>query len=432
MSGIVTQQPNHIALVDCNNFYVSCERLFRPDLAEKPVAVLSNNDGCIVSRSQEVKALGIKMAVPVHQVEHLIKQHNIQLFSSNYTLYADLSARVMHCLTAFSPRVDVYSIDEAFLDLDRWNLKILPLGQEIKYSIQRWVGIPVSVGIAPTKTLAKLANLAAKKWPKAGGVVDLSLPERRKKLMKLLAVSDVWGVGKQLSQQLNKHGIYTIWDLHQQPAERMNKLFNITLAHIVQELQGYPVIAFNKKIAAKKQIICSRSFKKRLNEKAELLEMLALFCLRAAEKLRAQNSVTGKLSIYIRSNPFDKKTYYEKSADYLLTSATQDSRDLVKIAKILLDKIYKKGPLYQKAGVTLGNIRPMIEHSHSHSQLDLFASSENTQPEKLMHAVDQINQRFPHAVTLATVGDKKWRMMEGLHNSARYTTDWNQLAKVIS
>lgn len=372
------------------------------------------------------------MAVPVHQVEQLIKRHNIQLFSSNYTLYADLSARVMHCLTAFSPRVDVYSIDEAFIDLDCWNLKILPLGLEIKHSIQRWVGIPVSVGIAPTKTLAKLANLAAKKWPKTGGVVDLSLPERRRKLMKLLPVSDVWGVGKQLSQQLNKHGIYTIWDLHQQPAERMNKLFNITLAHIVQELQGNPVIAFNKKIVAKKQIICSRSFKKRLKEKAELLEMLALFCLRAAEKLRAQNSVAGKLSIYIRSNPFDKKTYYEKSADYLLKSATQDSRDLVKIAKILLDKIYKKGPLYQKAGITLGNIRPMIEYSHSHSQLDLFASSENTQPEKLMHAVDQINQRFPHAVTLATVGDKKWRMMEGLHNSARYTTDWNQLAKVIS
>ena len=158
--------------------------------------------------------------------------------------------------------------------------------------------------------------------------------------------------------------------------------------------------------------------------------MLALFCLRAAEKLRAQNSVAGKLSIYIRSNPFDKKTYYEKSADYLLKSATQDSRDLVKIAKILLDKIYKKGPLYQKAGVTLGGIRPTMQVPHS--QLDLFGSSENPNPEKLMHTVDQINQRFPHAVTLATVGHKKWRMMQGLHNSARYTTDWNQLAKVTS
>ncbi len=428
MNEVIAQQPNYIALVDCNNFYVSCERLFRPDLAEKPVAVLSNNDGCIVSRSQEVKALGIKMAVPVHQVENLIKQHNIQLFSSNYALYGDLSARVMHCLTSFSPRVDVYSIDEAFIDLDRWNLKTQALGLEIKHSIQRWVGIPVSVGIAPTKTLAKLANLAAKKWPKTGGVVDLSLPERRKKLMQLLAVNDVWGVGKQLSQQLNKQGIYTAWDLHQQPAERMNKLFNITLAHIVQELQGCPIIAFNKKIAPKKQIICSRSFKKRLNNKAELQEMLALFCLRAAEKLRAQNSVAGKLSIYIRSNSFDKKTYYEKSADYLLKSATQDSRDLVKIVKMLLDKIYKEGPLYQKAGVTLGNIKPTIQLSHS--QLDLFASSGREDSVKLMHAVDQINQRFPHAITLATVGDKKWRMMQGLHRSACYTTDWSQLAKV--
>ncbi|HIF17360.1 MAG TPA: Y-family DNA polymerase [Cycloclasticus sp.] len=420
--------PANIALVDCNNFYVSCERLFRPDLINKPVAVLSNNDGCIVARSQEVKDLGIKMAVPVHQVKELIQQHDIQLFSSNYPLYADLSARIMHSLSAFSPTIDVYSIDEAFVDLDRANLEPTKLGHDIKDSLSQWVGIPVGVGIGPTKTLAKLANYAAKKWPKTGGVVDISDAVKRKKIMQITAVNEIWGVGRRLTERLNALGIESIWDLQSQSIGSIRKHFNITLAQTVQELQGTPVMPFAEPTKPKQQIICSRSFRDKLTSEQDLAQTLSVFCLRAAEKLRAQQGLARKVSVFIRTSPFDNSESYSKSVHYKLKSATSDSRDLLKITKQLLASIYKEGYQYQQAGVVLGDITS--SKASTAIQHDLFAPSADERSEKLMVTLDQINQRFDKQLTLAAVGNKKLWQSVPINRSNQYTTDWKGLARV--
>ena len=230
--------PPLLALVDANNFYVSCERVFRPDLIGKPVAVLSNNDGCIVARSQEVKDLGIKMGVPLFQIQQLVNQHQIQLFSSNYTLYADMSARVMSTLEEFAPSLEVYSIDEAFLDLTGvCHRDPIAYGHRIKKAVVRATGIPVCVGMGPTKTLTKLANFAAKRWKHTGGVLDLSDPVRREKLMKLVPVGEVWGIGSRTTAKLNQIGINTVWDLAIQPSKRIQAQFNIVVARTVLELR---------------------------------------------------------------------------------------------------------------------------------------------------------------------------------------------------
>ena len=420
--------PANIALVDCNNFYVSCERLFRPDLINKPVAVLSNNDGCIVARSQEVKDLGIKMAVPLHQVKGLVQQHDIQLFSSNYPLYADLSARIMHSLSAFSPRVDVYSIDEAFVDLDRANVEPSELGHDIKNSLSQWVGIPVGVGIGPTKTLAKLANYAAKKWPKTGGVVDISNAVKRKKIMQITSINEVWGVGRRSTEKLNARGIESVWDLQSQSIGSIRKHFNITLAQTVQELQGTPVMPFAEPAKPKQQIICSRSFKDKLTSEQDLAQTLSVFCLRAAEKLRAQQGLARKVSVFIRTSPFDNSELYSKSAHYKLKSATHDSRDLLKITKQLLASIYKEGHQYQQAGVVLADITS--SDAGRTTQHDLFAPNVDERSEKLMATLDQINQRFDKQLTLAAVGNKKLWQSVPINRSNQYTTDWKGLAKV--
>jgi DNA polymerase V len=295
-----------LALVDCNNFYVSCERLFRPDLWNRPVAVLSNNDGCIVSRSQEVKDLGIKTGTPVYQIQALINKHNIQLFSSNYALYADMSSRVMSLLEEFAPSIEVYSIDEAFLDLTgACQEDPAVYGQRLRTTVQRSTGIPVCVGMGPTKTLAKLANFAAKRWSRTGGVLDLSDPARREKLMRIVPVSEVWGIGSRTAGRLNQMGIVTVRDLTCQQAERIQARFNIVVARIVLELNGIPCLALEEITPDRQQIICSRSFSRRLTEYRELSEALAEFCSRAAEKLRSQHSVAGHISVFIRTNPFN-------------------------------------------------------------------------------------------------------------------------------
>jgi DNA polymerase V len=232
-----------LALVDCNNFYVSCERVFRPDLIGKPVAVLSNNDGCIVARSQEVKDLGVKMGVPVFQIQQLVNQHQIQLFSSNYTLYADFSARVMSLLEEFAPSLEVYSIDEAFLDLTGvCQQDPIAYGHRIRKAVFRATGIPVCVGMGPTKTIAKLANFAAKKWQKTAGVLDLSDTVRRKKLMKIVTVGEVWGIGSRTAAKLNQIGIHTVWDLAIQHSKRIQSQFNVIVARTVLELNGIPCL----------------------------------------------------------------------------------------------------------------------------------------------------------------------------------------------
>ncbi|MCF6203662.1 MAG: Y-family DNA polymerase [Methylococcaceae bacterium] len=420
-----------IALVDCNNFYVSCERVFRPDLVNKPIAVLSNNDGCIVSRSQEVKDLGIKMAVPVHQIQHLINRHQIQLFSSNYTLYADMSNRVMQCLDAYAPLVEVYSIDESFLDLTEvCQQDSIAYGQTIKESIVRMTGIPVCVGMGPTKTLAKLANYAAKKWKKTAGVVDLSDPIRRDKLMRLVPVNEVWGIGCQTTKRLALMKINTAYDLAMQPAEAIQAQFNIVVARTVMELNGTTCLSLDDVTPDKQQIVCSRSFKRRLTAYHELAGALASFCSRATEKLRKQHSVTGSITVFIRTNPYNpNEPQYQRSIHTLLHQSTSDSRQIITIAKRLLKDIYKVGYRYQKCGVQLGHIKA----ASLPSQIDLFDFTEHNDrntSDELMATIDKINHRFPKGITLSTTGTNTGWQSPVEHLSQHYTTSWDEIVVV--
>ena len=420
-----------LALVDCNNFYVSCERVFRPDLVGKPVAVLSNNDGCIVARSKEVKDLGIKMGVPVFQVQQLINQHQIKLFSSNYTLYADMSSRVMSTLESFAPTMEVYSIDEAFLDLTGvCHRNPTAYGQHIRKAVVRATGIPVCVGLAPTKTLAKLANFAAKKWPQTKGVLDLSDPIRREKLMKLVPVGEVWGIGSKTTAKLNKLGIITVWDLACQSSQRIHQQFNVVVARTVMELNGIACMELEDITPNKQQIVCSRSFSRRLTTYDELSQALSEFCNRAAEKLRRQHSVTGCVSVFIRTSPFNpQEPHYERSATLKLTAATQDTRTLITAANRLLAEIFRKGYDYQKCGVQLSHIQPAI----TLGQTELFDFTDDNLPTEnrlLMATLDQINRRFPKKLSIAATGtDKSWKPKTE-RISQRYTTDWNELVRV--
>jgi len=425
-----------IALVDCNNFYASCERLFRPDLNNKPVIVLSNNDGCVVARSAEVKALGVKMAVPVHQIMSLVKQHDITLFSSNYTLYADLSSRVMSVLKHYAPRQEIYSIDEAFLDLTGvCDKKPIAYGQQIKEAVVKQVGIPVCIGMAPTKTLAKLANYAAKRWHKTGGVVDLSCPDKRKKLMLQVPVKEVWGIGSRTSKKLNDLGVESIWGLACLNESVLNTQFSVVVARTVMELNGTSCLPLEYKAPDKQQIVCSRSFKQRLVTFDELMTALTQYASRAMEKLRKQNSVTELISISIRTglfNPNEKQ--YQRSMSLSLSHPTQDTQRVIKTAKSLLKQIFKDDYDYQHAGITLGKIRPANESV----QADLFSLQiHNTDTLKseaskrtLMESVDKINQRFPKSIAFSTASLKQEWHYESQHLSPRYTTHWADLKKV--
>lgn len=427
----MNQKTKLIALVDCNNFYVSCERVFRPDLRDKPIAVLSNNDGCIVSRSQEVKNLGIKMAIPVYQIQHLIKRHKIQLFSSNYALYADMSSRVMQCLEGYTPQLEIYSIDESFLDLtDLCHGDTFAYGQQIKSSVYQITGIPVCVGMAPTKTLAKLANYAAKKWKKTAGVLDLSDSSRRKKLMQLVLVSEVWGIGRQTTKRLQLMGINTAYDLSIQAVESIQAQFSIVIARIVMELNGITCLSLDEIVPEKQQIVCSRSFKRRLTEYHQLADALICFCSRAAEKLRQQNSVSGSITIFIRTNPRNpNEPQYQRSIYTQLNQLTCDTRQIISTAKRLLKEIFKPGYRYQKCGIQLGHIQP----ASMPEQIDLFSSLANSRDDnslELMTVIDQINQRFPNRISVSTAKlNRNWRSSVDFL-SPSYTTDWNDLAVV--
>ena len=420
-----------IALVDCNNFYVSCERVFRPDLIGKPVMVLSNNDGCVVARSKEVKDLGIKMGVPVFQVQQLINKHQIKLFSSNYTLYADMSARVMSTLESFAPRMEVYSIDEAFLDLTGVYFKdSVDYGQRIRKKVVKHTGIPVCVGMGPTKTLAKLANFAAKKWSKTNGVVDLSDLKRREKLMRIVPVGEVWGIGSRTNAKLQKLGIETVWDLASQSPIRIQKAFNVVVARTVMELNGTSCLAIEDISPDKQQIVCSRSFSRRLTEEAELSEALSEFCSRAAEKLRHQKSVAGCVTVFIRTSPFnEQEPQHQRSASIKLSTVTQDTRTIITAANRILSEIYKKGYSYQKCGVQLS----YIQAKTSAGQLELFDFDNDELPAEnsvLMATIDKINKRFPKKISIAATGfDKSWQP-KAERISQRYTTDWKELVLV--
>ena len=420
-----------IALVDCQAFYVSCEILFRPDLIGKPVAVMSSNDACLVALNQAVKELGIKRGVPVFQIQDLIERYQIQLFSSNFSLYADLSARVMATLEEFAPCLEIYSCDEAFLDLTGvCHGNSVAYGHKIRKTVLRSTGIPVCVGLGPTKTLAKLAGFGAKKIKKTDGVLDLSDPVRREKFMKIVPVGEVWGIGSRTAAKLNQLGIYTVLDLARQPSQRLQAQININVARTVMELNGTPCLELEDTAPDKQQIICSRSFSRRITTYLELSQALAEFCSRAAEKLRRQQSVARGITVFIRTNPFNpKEPQYQRTATVKLPAPTQDTRLIIGTANGMLKEIFREGYPYHKCGVQLSHFQPQS----SSGQLDLFKVSSQQGPTEnklLMTTMDQINRRFPKAISLAATGFEKAWTPKSEQISPRYTTNWQELVTV--
>jgi DNA polymerase V len=414
------------ALVDCNSFYASCEKLFRPDLRDRPVVVLSNNDGCVVARSAEAKALGIGMATPFYQVRDLIKQEQVTVFSSNYALYADISARVMRTLEELAPAVEIYSIDEAFLDLSgiEASRDLVNFGREICQTVNRWVGVPVSVGIAPTKTLAKLANHAAKRYRKTGGVVDLRDKGRQRRLLAITSLKEIWGVGSRLSRRLESMGIRTALQLADSDPRLMRKAFSVVLERTVRELNGEACIALDETPAAKQQIICSRTFGTRVTRFQDLREAISDYASRAAEKLREEQRYTRVVSIYLRTNPHSNRDpQYSNSASVELPLPTADSRDIIAASQKLLHSIYRDGYRYMKAGVVLHDF-----YEPGVYQGNLFnPGRERPHAQALMQTLDQINHSGHGHLFFAGQGISRGWAMRRAHLSPRYTTSWQDL-----
>jgi len=419
------------ALVDCNNFYASCEKLFRPDLAHRAVVVLSNNDGCVVARSKEAKALGIKMGVPVFQIRELLEKNSVVAFSSNYALYADMSARVMRTLEEMAPAVEVYSIDEAFLDLSgvASAVNLTEFGHQIRDRIQKWIGITVCVGIAPTKTLAKLANHGAKSWPKTGGVVDLTSQERQRKLMALLPVNEVWGIGGRLTKRLEEMGIHTVLDLADAPTKLIRQQFSVVVERTVMELNGESCIELEDAPPTKKEIVSSRAFGERVTELSLMHEAISEYVHRACKKLRQERCQAKRISVFLRTSPFSdhqRDPYYSNSRSAELSYPSDDTRDFLHVASKLLDAIWKDGFRYAKAGVMLSDF-----YAAGVCQQNLFASSDTARGNSdLMGLIDQINEHRPNALYFASKGTtQSWGMKRELLSPA-FTTSWHALPKV--
>lgn len=417
------------ALVDCNNFYASCERLFRPDLQGKPIVVLSNNDGCVVARSLEAKQLGIKMAVPVYQVMDMIRAHNIAVFSSNYALYADISNRVMSTLEQMVPRVEVYSIDEAFLDLSRLDKcqDIAELATEIRQRIQQWIGISVCVGIGPSKTLAKLANYAAKKYPMTQGVVDLRTTERQRRLMALTPIDEVWGIGRKIAQRLKLMGIHTALQLADTPPKLIRDSFSVIVERTVHELNGIACNDIQQVVATKQQIVSSRSFGERITQFTAMQQAINDYTCRACEKLRAEGQLARTLSVFIRTSYFtEHQPKYSQVLTGNLAYPSDDTRDFIALAQRLLSRLWRDGYAYAKAGVMLGDF-----YAPGVFQLGLF-DEVKPQPKskELMKLLDSVNHSGKAKIQFAGQGlNADWCMKRG-QLSPRYTTQWTHIPTV--
>lgn len=419
------------ALVDVNSFYASCETAFRPDLKGRPVVVLSNNDGCVIARNAEAKRAGVKMGDPYFKQKDLFRRYGVVCFSSNYELYADMSSRVMSTLEAMSPRCEIYSIDEAFCDLTGVrNCRVLQeFGQELKDAVYQNTGLAVGVGIAQTKTLAKLANHAAKKWQRqTGGVVDLSNLDRQRKLMAALPVDEVWGVGRRISKKLEAMGIKTVLDLADTDIRFIRKHFNVVLERTVRELRGEPCLELEEFAPVKQEIVCSRSFGERITNYDSMRQAICSYASRAAEKLRGEHQYCRFISTFVKTSPFAlNEPYYGNSASVKLLTPTQDSRDIIAAATRSLDAIWKDGHRYQKAGVMLGDF-----FSQGIAQLNLFDDNAPRRgSEKLMEVLDYLNAKEGKgALYFAGQGiQQQWAMKREML-SPRYTTRYEDLLQV--
>ena len=417
------------ALIDCNNFYVSCERLFRPDLRERPVIVASNNDSCAIARSAEAKALGIKMGTPLFKIEELIREHRIEVFSSNYALYADISNRVMTTIEQMVPHLEVYSIDEAFAELTGVEsaVSLDTFGHELKDRILRWAGMPTCVGLAPTKTLAKLANYGAKKYPKTDGVVDLSETARQRRLLAITPVDEVWGVGRRIAARLNTMGIRTALELAECNLKTLRHQFSVVLERTARELRGEPCLALEQLPSPKKQIVVSRSFGQPVLTLDAVQSALSSFITRAAEKLRGEKQCARLLTVFMRTNPFRQNNpQYSNSATHTLAIPTQDSRELLTLTRDLSERIYRPGYTYAKAGVMLGDF-----YAPGVFQPSLFETSESKPNSKaLMEVLDKLNRAKTGSVYFASQKKTQdWQMKRELL-SPSYTTRWADIPKV--
>jgi DNA polymerase V len=413
-------------LIDCNSFYASCERVFRPDLAKVPIVVLSNNDGCVIARSYDAKPF-VKMGEPYFQIKHKLKQHGIIAFSSNYALYGDMSERVMTLIESMVPAVEVYSIDEAFADLSGIS-DLDGLGRRIRSRVLRCTGIPVGVGIAPTKTLAKLANHTAKRLQAhTGGVVNICDPAKRAWVLRNTDVAEVWGVGRKMKMHLDAMGIKTAMDLAKSDPWTLRKNFSVVIEKTARELAGTPCLELDEPDPPKQEICCSRMFGKRLKELPPIKEAVATYMMRASEKLRAQNSLCKKIRVSIRTGMFNpEEAKYANGVVVDLPYPTDDVRLLIKLAVDALDRLFRPGFNYSKAEVMLLNLCQPGEYTD-----DLFATSQPAEASRVMAVLDQINGRWGRGtVRAASVPiNPDWGMRREMMSQS-YTTRLDQLWKI--
>ncbi len=416
-----TKLPKYF-LIDCNQFYVSCEQVFNPNLNKKPVVVLSNNDGCVVARSKEAKALQIPMGAPAYQYAEIFKAQKVHVLSSNYTLYGDMSQRVMQVLSHFSPDMEEYSIDEAFLRIE--SSDPTATAQEIKDTVYKWTGIPVSIGIGTTKTLSKVANDIAKK---RDGIFAFSEVEHASSTLENLNVGEIWGIGRNLSLALTNAGIHNAKAFRDAPDHWIKKRFSVTLLRTAYELRGIPCLDWNETPTPRKSITCSRSFGGHVTKLTEIEEALSSYTANAAEKLRNEELLPSFLTVFLATSSFREQSY-SNSWTLTLDEPTAFTPKLITEAKEALRKIFRPGYIYKKVGIIMGGFSPQNSY-----QPDLFASNEKQtgKQKKAMQVVDSLNQKFRSgSVRFAAEGLRQpWKMQRG-NVSPRYTTSWDELLKI--
>ena len=416
--------PKVFALVDCNNFYTACEKIFYPALEGKPVVVLSNNDGCVIARSEEAKAVGIKMGVPVFEISEVIEKNNVHVFSTNYALYGDISQRVMNTLVQLAQEIEIYSIDEAFLDLSGIpKNELKKQGLIIKQTVNKWTGIPVSVGIAPTKTLAKIANHIAKKNKKYKGVLDFVKQTDKDSLLKTFPVKNIWGVGEKYARFFNRNKIYTAYDLKTTDEYRIKEHLGVMGQRLVMELRGTVCYPINVNPDDKKEICTTRSFGHPVESYSELEQATTSYVTKVAEKLRKQKSYAQSLLIFIMTNKYAKGPRYVNYKIVKLPTPTNQTSELIHYAVLALKNLYKKGYKYKKSGVIVSDVIPA-----EGTQSVLWDDKNRNKNKKLLQVIDKINQQAGiEKVKFAIQGtDKTWKMRQE-NLSPKYTTNWGDI-----
>ena len=420
------------ALADVNSMYASCEQVFQPKLRGKPVVILSNNDGCVIAQSKEAKAiLDLYMCKPWFQMEKEALKLGVIALSSNYELYADMSNRFVDTLRMFTPHLEVYSIDECFMDMTGMNKILNDYGQVIKNTVRQWTGLPICVGFGHTKTLSKLANHIAKKQAQFSGVCDLTTMTEAEvdAHMEKLPVSKVWGIGKKVEARLNALGVHNVLRLKRADCKRIRDEFNVVVERTVKELNGEPWLSIEETFVESKQVMSSRSFGQRINTLAELEEAISYHVRNACERLRKQGLYANAVMVFIQNSPFDKAPYESPSYTMGLPAPTNDTMQLANAALWVLKKLYKEGIYYQKAGIMLSNLVP-----EAGQQLDIFGfSNSDNRSQVLMDTMDKINLKFPNnKLKLASEGIKQTWVMNRNLKTPNYTTDWNDLPVTVA